>query len=81
MSTILAVLVYLRQYAKFQSSRCIGFGEKTCEIWFRGYKKIFILNSAVHGILNAHKYQNLKKSCFFPGSDKPITLIFSAHKC
>ena len=40
------------------------------------YKNFFILNSAEHEILNAHKYKHIKKFCFFPGSDKPIMLFF-----
>ena len=41
----------------------------------QGHKK-FMLNSAEHEILNAHKYKNLKKFGFFPGSDKPVILLF-----
>ena len=29
--------------------------------WPRGYKTFFILNSVEHEILNAHKYENIKK--------------------
>ena len=35
-----------------------------------------MLNSAEHGILNAHKYKNIKKFSFFSGSDKPTILFF-----
>ena len=35
-----------------------------------------MLNSAEHGILNAHKYKNIKKFGFFLGSDKPRMLFF-----
>ena len=53
---------------------------------------IFVLNSAEHEILNAHKYKNIKKFSFFSGSDKPRMLffllinvimptVFPAHKC
>ena len=36
-----------------------------------------MLHSSVHGILNAHKYKNIKKfSVFFSGSDKSIILFF-----
>ena len=31
----------------------------------RGYKIFFMLNSAEHEILNAHKYKNIKKFSFF----------------
>ena len=31
----------------------------------RGYKIFFILNSVEHEILNAHKYENIKKFGFF----------------
>ena len=33
--------------------------------WARGYKTFFMLNSTEHEILNAHKYENMKKSSFF----------------
>ena len=42
----------------------------------RGYKTFFMLNSAEHEILNAHKYENLKKNQHFSGSDKPRMLFF-----
>ena len=31
----------------------------------RGYKTFFILNSVEHEILNAHKYENIKKLNIF----------------
>ena len=31
----------------------------------RGYKTFFMLNSAEHDILNAHKYKNIKKFSIF----------------
>ena len=31
----------------------------------RGYKTFFILNSVEHEILNAHKYENIKKFSIF----------------
>ena len=33
----------------------------------RGYKTFFMLNSAGHEILNAHKYESIKKICIFLG--------------
>ena len=33
--------------------------------WPRGYKTFFILNSSEHEILNAHKYENIKKFSIF----------------
>ena len=33
--------------------------------WAPDYKYLFILNSAKHEILNAHKYKNIKKFSFF----------------
>ena len=42
----------------------------------RGYKTFFVLNSIEHEILNAHKYNNIKKFCFILGSDKPRMLFF-----
>ena len=33
--------------------------------WPRGYKTFFVLNSVEHGILNAHKYKNIRKFGFF----------------
>ena len=35
-----------------------------------------MLISVEHGILNAHKYKNIKKFGFFLGSDKPRMLFF-----
>ena len=40
----------------------------------QGYKEIFVLNSAKHEILNAHKYKKIKKFSFLV-SDKPIMLF------
>ena len=37
----------------------------SAEFWPRGYKTFFMLNSAEHEILNAHKYKNIKKFSFF----------------
>ena len=37
------------------------------KIWPRDYKKKFMLNSAEHGISDAHKYKNIKKFSFFSG--------------
>ena len=45
--------------------------------WPRGYKTSFMLNTVEHGILNAHKYKNMKKKTrLFLGSDKPRMLFF-----
>ena len=41
-----------------------------------GYKTFFMLNSAEHEILNAHKSENIKKLSIFLGSDKPRMLFF-----
>ena len=38
--------------------------------------KKFMHNSAEHGTLNAHKYENIKKFSIFSGSDKPRMLFF-----
>ena len=39
--------------------------------------KLFsMLNSTEHGILNAYKYENIKKFSIFLGSDKPRLLFF-----
>ena len=35
-----------------------------------------MLNSVEHEILNAHKYENIKKFGFLLGSDKPRMLFF-----
>ena len=35
------------------------------ETWPRGYKTFFVLNSVEHEILNAHKYENIKKFGLF----------------
>ena len=39
-------------------------------------KLFFMLNSIEHKILNAHKYENIKKFTIFSGSDKPRMLFF-----
>ena len=44
--------------------------------WPKGYKTFFVLNSAEHEILNAHKYKNIEKFNFFAGSDKTRILFF-----
>ena len=35
------------------------------EAWPCGNTNFFIINSAAHEIINAHKYENIKKFCFF----------------
>ena len=35
------------------------------QTWAQGYKTFFMLNSAGHEILNAHKYKNMKKLSIF----------------
>ena len=35
------------------------------QFWAPGYKTFFMLNSAEHEILNAHKYKNIKKFSIF----------------
>ena len=42
----------------------------------RGYKKNFMLDLAVHEILNAKKYKNNQEIQHFSGSDKPRMLFF-----
>ena len=42
----------------------------------QGYKPFLMLNSAEHEILNANKYENIKKFSFFTESDKPRMLFF-----
>ena len=39
--------------------------ETLVKSWSRGYKTFFILNSVGHEILNAHKYNNIKKFSIF----------------
>ena len=46
------------------------------QTWARGHKKIFMLNSAEHEILNAHKYIICQGIQPFFGSDKPRMLFF-----
>ena len=40
----------------------------------RGYKTFFMLNSAEHELLDAHKYK--QEIQLFSGSDKPRMLLF-----
>ena len=35
------------------------------ELWPRGYKTFFVLNSTEHEILNAHQYKDIKKFGLF----------------
>ena len=42
----------------------------------RGYKTFFILNPAEHEILNAHKYEHIKKFKVSSGSEKYRMLFF-----
>ena len=44
--------------------------------WPPGYKTFFMLNSAEHENLNAHKYKNRRKLTALLGSDKLIMLFF-----
>ena len=44
--------------------------------WAQGYKSYFMLNSAEHEILDAHKYKNIKKFSIFSSSDKPRMPFF-----
>ena len=46
--------------------------------WPRGYKTIFMLNSAEQ-ISDARKYKNIKKTQLFSCSDKPKMLFFLTH--
>ena len=46
----------------------------------RGYKKIIMLNSAEHEVLNDYKYKNIKKFSFFP-AHVSVQYYFPAHKC
>ena len=52
----------------------------TCIVLFRarGYKTFFMLNSAEHENLNAHKYKNIKKFTLFRFAENAI---LPAHKC
>ena len=50
------------------------------EIWPRGYKTFFMLNSIEHEILNAHKYINIKKFGFTKAQIS-LECFFPAHKC
>ena len=45
-------------------------------VWPQSYKSFFMLNSAEHKIINAHKYKNLRKFSTILGSDKLIMLFF-----
>ena len=49
-------------------------------LWARGYKTFFKLNSAAHEILNAPKYENIKKFSNF-WAQISLDAIFPAHKC
>ena len=40
-------------------------------VWPQGYKINFMLNSAEHEILNAHKYKNIKTLSIFQAQNKP----------
>ena len=46
------------------------------EPWHRGDKTFFMLNSAEHEIVNAHKYKKYPEIQLFSCSDKPIILFF-----
>ena len=54
-------------------------GFKSSLSWPRCYKTFFMLNSAEHEILNAHKYENIKFSIF--QSQISLECYFPAHKC
>ena len=46
------------------------------ELWARGYKTFFMLNSGEHEILNAHKYKKYQEIQLFSDSDKLRMLFF-----
>ena len=62
------------------TSQCfpVSFTElnKFCDFWARGYKTCFMLNSAEHEILNAHKYNKYQEIQHISGSYKPRMLFF-----
>ena len=43
-------------------------------------KSFFMLNSAEHGISNAHKYKSIKKLRYF-NAQISLKCYFSSHKC
>ena len=47
----------------------------------KGYKNIFMLNTAEHEILNDHQNNILRNSDFLGGSDNPRMFFFPAHEC
>ena len=47
----------------------------------RGYKIFSMLNSAEHGILNAHMYQKYEEIQRLSGSDKHRMIFFMLIKC
>ena len=47
----------------------------------RGYKTFLMLNSVESEILDAQKYENIKKFAFFLGLDKPKMLFFPLINC
>ena len=49
---------------------------ETTIMLLQGYEIFSMLNSAEHGILNAHKFKNIKKFSIFLGSDKPRIHFF-----
>ena len=53
---------------------------KGCVHWARGYKTFFMLNSVENEILNAHKYNNIKKFSLY-SAQISLECYFPAHKC
>ena len=47
----------------------------------RGYKKMFMLNSAKHEILNAHEYKTIKKFSFFFRFRLAENAFFPTQRC
>ena len=39
--------------------------DNSYENWVRGYKTFFMFNTDEHDIVNAHKYEKIKKFSFF----------------
>ena len=48
----------------------------TGDVWPRGYKTFFMLNSVEHENVNAHKYKKYQEIQLFSGSDKWRRLFF-----
>ena len=54
--------------------------ESSLKVWYRNYKKIPMLNSAEHKILNSHKYKNIKTDGWMTCDFTSFSTVFQLYQ-